>query len=90
MAQHQTSGRKSVGRVKYRRNTLPIPTHVFSIPSFCVAFGISEAFFHKLVSQGRGPSLMKIGRRTFVSHTAAAEWQRQCEAATAASMTAAE
>jgi hypothetical protein len=80
----------AAGRVKHRRGPLPVPTHCFSIPSFCTAFGISEAFFHKLNTEGRGPRLMKIGRRTFVSHQAALEWQQQREAETAASMTAAE
>jgi len=55
----------------------------YSIPAFCRAHGdISEAFFHKLVSEGRGPRLMKIGARTLISIEAAAEWRRAQEAAT--------
>jgi predicted DNA-binding transcriptional regulator AlpA len=75
---------KSAGRKKPRRGPPPIPTHCFSIPSFAAAFGFSEAFFYKLVSQGQGPRLMKIGRRTFITFQAADEWQCQREAATAA------
>jgi hypothetical protein len=57
----------------------------YSIEQFCAAHGgISEAFFHKLVSEGRGPKLMKVGGRTLVSVEAAREWRRACEAATAA------
>jgi hypothetical protein len=93
MARDEISGRKprqSAGREKRRRGPLPVPTHVFSIPSFCAAHGISEAFFHKLVSQGQGPRLMKVGGRTFVTFEAAADWRAQNEATTAAAMTAAE
>ena len=57
----------------------------FSIEQFCAAHGgISQAFFHKLVSEGRGPKLMKVGARTLISVEAAAEWRRAREAATAA------
>jgi predicted DNA-binding transcriptional regulator AlpA len=76
---------KSAGREnRRRRGPPPTPTHCFDIPSFAAAFGFSEAFFYKLVSQGQGPRLMKIGRRTFITFEAADEWQRQREAATAA------
>ena len=55
----------------------------YSIEQFCAAHGgISEAFFHKLVSEGRGPKLMKVGTRTLVSVEAAAAWRAQQEAAT--------
>jgi len=48
----------------------------YSIEQFCAAHGgISEAFFHKLVSEGRGPKLMKVGARTLISVEAAAAWQ---------------
>jgi hypothetical protein len=57
----------------------------FSIEQFCAAHGgISHAFFHKLVSEGRGPKLMKVGTRTLISVEAAAEWRREREAATTA------
>ena len=55
----------------------------YSIPEFCrVHGGISEAFFHKLVSEGRGPKLMKVGTRTLISVEASAAWRAQQEAAT--------
>ena len=57
----------------------------FSIEQFCAAHGgISQAFFHKLVSEGRGPKLMKVGARTLISVEAAAAWRRAREDATAA------
>src|SRR5262245_9601906 len=76
--------RQSGGREKRRRGPLPVPTHVFSIPSFCTAHGFSEAFFFKLESQGLGPRLMKVGRRTFITFEAAADWRAQRESATSA------
>jgi hypothetical protein len=54
----------------------------YSIPDFCrLHGGMSEAFFHKLVCDGDGPRLMKVGARTMVSAEAAAEWRCAREAA---------
>jgi len=56
----------------------------YSIPEFCrVHGGMSQAFFHALVAKGRGPRLMKVGARTFITVEAAAEWRRAQEEATA-------
>ena len=56
----------------------------FSIPAFCRAHGgMSQAFFHALVAKGKGPRLMKVGARTFITVEAAAEWRRAQEEATA-------
>jgi len=83
-------------RVKTKRKTHDRPqarapptapgaeVRAYSIPEFCrVHGGISEAFFHKLVSEGRGPKLMKVGARTLISIEAATAWRAQQEAATA-------
>jgi hypothetical protein len=56
----------------------------FSISDFCKAHGgISQAFFHKLIGEGRGPKLMKVGARTLISVEAAAAWRLAREAETA-------
>jgi predicted DNA-binding transcriptional regulator AlpA len=92
MARGETISKKSkpsAERAKYRRRPLPVPTHIFSVPSFCAAFGISQAFFFKLQSEGRGPRLTRIGSRVFISHTAADDWCRAREAETAAAATTA-
>jgi hypothetical protein len=60
------------------------PTALYDIRSFCSSHGISEAFFHQLREQGLGPDLMRVGRRVFVTHEAAARWRAQREAATSA------
>ena len=55
----------------------------FTRAEFCFEHGrISLAFFHKLVNEGKGPRLMKIGRRTLISAEAAAEWRAKMEAET--------
>ncbi len=55
----------------------------YTIPAFCADHGnISKSFFHKLVNEGKGPRLMKIGRRTLISAEAAADWRAKMEAAT--------
>jgi hypothetical protein len=55
----------------------------FTVSEFCEAHGrMSRTLFYKLVNEGKGPRLMKIGRRTLISQEAAADWRRQMEAAT--------
>ena len=54
-----------------------------TIFDFCAENGgISKSFFHKLVNEGKGPRLMKVGRRTLITPEAAAEWRAKMEAAT--------
>ena len=50
---------------------------VFSVDSFCEAYQISRALFYKLLKEGRGPAVMKVGRRTLISRAAATEWQQR-------------
>ena len=55
----------------------------FDIPAFCKAHNISRALLYKLLREGRGPALMKCGRRTLISTEAAAEWRRNVAAKSA-------
>ena len=55
----------------------------FSVDSFCRAHGISRGLFYKLVHDRRGPAIMKLNRRTLISHEAAEEWRRRMESETA-------
>ncbi len=51
-----------------------------TIDEFCSAHGnIARSFFHKLVNQGEGPRLLKIGRRTMITLEAAEEWRKRNE-----------
>ena len=61
-----------------------LPTHLFSIASFCSAHGFSEAFYFKLREQGLGPDELRLGARVFITHESAARWRAKREAATAA------
>ena len=56
----------------------------YSIAEFCEALGISVDLYFKLQRSGLGPRVMKASARTLISHEAAAEWRRACEASTAA------
>jgi predicted DNA-binding transcriptional regulator AlpA len=52
-----------------------------SVKQFCADHGISRSFFYKLLQQGRGPRLTKLGARTLVSAEAAAAWRGMMEQA---------
>jgi hypothetical protein len=56
------------------------PLGCYTIPTFCTAHNLSQAFYYKLKSQGLGPVEMKVGSRRLVSFEAAAEWRREREA----------
>ena len=54
---------------------------LMSIKQFCADHGISRSFFYKLIGDGRGPRLAKLGTRTLISAEAAADWRRSLEVA---------
>ncbi len=55
-----------------------------SVAQFCAAHDLSRALFYQLVKDGKGPTLMHVGRRTLISHEAAAAWRRRMEQTPAA------
>jgi len=48
------------------------PKATESIPQFCSSHNISRTHLYELIKQGKGPRLMKVGRRTLISQEAAA------------------
>jgi len=50
-----------------------------SVPSFCADNGLSRSLFYRLLKDGRGPRVTKIGRRSLISGQAAAEWRSRME-----------
>lgn len=56
----------------------------FSVAQFCAAHGFTKVFFYKLLKQGLGPRIMKVGARTLISVEAAAEWRRAMEQSSSA------
>jgi excisionase family DNA binding protein len=55
--------------------------HAYSVKEFCRQHGISRGLFYMLLRSGRGPRVMKIGRRTLIAAEAAAEWRQRMETA---------
>jgi hypothetical protein len=77
------SGPKSrSGKLKAERRRQKIPPAAYSIPTFCVAHGISESFYYAFRKDGLGPTEMRVGDRILISAEAAARWRAEREAAT--------
>lgn len=61
-------------------NVLPLKL-IYSVREVCGLFGISRALFYKLRQEGRGPAVIKLGKRTLISNEALQAWQRSLEKA---------
>jgi hypothetical protein len=59
----------------------------FSVDEFCEAHGVPRSTFYELLQRGEGPRLAKIGRRTYVTAEAAADWRRELEERSAQALT---
>lgn len=59
--------------------TPSVPRGTYTVRQFCDAHHIGPTFFYDLVKTGRGPRLMKVGKRTLISVEAAADWRRAQE-----------
>ena len=53
----------------------------YSVAEFCREHGISRGLFYNMLREGRGPRVIKAGRRTLISREAAEEWRRRMETA---------
>lgn len=56
-----------------------IERQTYSVAAFCAAFGIARSTFYRLLQNGRGPTVIHLGRRTLISVEAADEWRRRLE-----------
>lgn len=54
-------------------------TGAASIAEFCSAHHISKSHLYNILKRGRGPTIMKVGKRTLISNEAAAAWRRAME-----------
>jgi hypothetical protein len=61
-----------------------VPRAAYSIPEFCTAHRICEAFYYKLRAAGLGTREMRTGRKVTISMEAAKEWRRARENASQA------
>ncbi len=59
--------------------TFPQGSKAYSIDQFCQAHGLSRSYFYLLLARGKGPRLMRVGKRRLISDEAAAEWRRHME-----------
>ena len=81
MPQHRTTPSSS----KAPKKPVPeVPRAAYSIPEFCEAHRICEAFYYKLRAAGLGPREMRTGRKVTISMEAAKEWRRARETASQA------
>jgi len=53
------------------------PALALTIPEFCSAHGISQAFYYELQKAGRGPRTMHVGRRRLISVEEAQRWRAE-------------
>lgn len=59
---------------------LAMGKQTYSVNEFCMLYGISRTFFYDLLKNGRGPDIMKVGRKTLVAKHAAEAWALRMEA----------
>ena len=59
------------------------PQAALTIEQFCDAHHISRTHLHNMTKAGKGPRVMRLGRRVLISAEAAAEWRRSLEQETA-------
>lgn len=50
-----------------------------SVPEFCQSYNISRSLFYKLIREGHGPRIMKVGRRTLITPESSDEWCKRME-----------
>ena len=55
-----------------------------TIDQFCAEHSFSRSYFYKLAQQGRAPRVVKIGRLSRISTSAAQEWAVRMETESAA------
>jgi len=84
MPQHTTtpsSNSKARNEVVLEPTEPKVLRAAYSIPEFCEAHRICEAFYYKLRAAGLGPREMRTLRKVTISIEAAAEWRRARETA---------
>lgn len=54
-------------------------TGAVTVSQFCERYRIGRTHFYQLLKDGKGPRLMKAGRRTLVSAKAESDWVEQSE-----------
>lgn len=52
---------------------------LYSVTEFCEAHRISRSLLYRLLKNGTGPRILKLGNRTLISAEAAADWRKAME-----------
>lgn len=52
----------------------------YTVNEFCMLYGIGRTFFYELLKAGRGPQIIKVGRKTLIPRHCAEAWQESMEA----------
>lgn len=52
---------------------------VYTVSEFCTAHKISRNHLDNLVKAGKGPRLLRLGRRVLITHEAASAWRAEQE-----------
>lgn len=52
---------------------------VYTVQQFCDAHQLGRNLFYKMLAEGTGPAVMKVGRRTLISRQSAQEWREMVE-----------
>lgn len=60
-------------------NLLSNNQNAYSIKRFCESHDISIPTFFRLRKIGKGPKVIKLGRKVLISREAAAEWRKNME-----------
>ena len=55
-----------------------------SVKDFCALHAIGRDTFYRMLRDGNGPRIIKVGSRTLISAEAAADWRRDQEQKSAA------
>lgn len=58
-----------------------------TVIQFCEANGISHTLFYELLKKGKGPRIIKAGRKTLIGYEAEIDWRATMEADAAAQNT---
>jgi hypothetical protein len=60
-----------------------VPLAAYSICQFCAAHSISESFYYRLRTLGKGPVEIRVADKVTISVESAEAWRRQHEQVTA-------
>lgn len=80
--------RRQIKLAELERNESDDPTTssreaALTIEEFCKANRIGRSLFFELQKTGRGPRVIKLGRRTIITPEAQTEWRRRMQAESA-------